>query len=253
MILLLGGTSETAPLATALAEAGYRVLVSTATDVPLDVGSHPQILRRSGKLDRQEMCQLVKDRGVRLIVDASHPYAAEASSTARSVTEELGLPCLRWLRPSAVHADDVVHLAADHTHAAALACSFGKPILLTIGTRNLAPYATEARLRRVTVVARVLPHEDSLAAAAKAGIAPELTVVGRGPFSLEENLSTIIRFGIGCLVTKDSGEAGGVPAKIEAARLARCQVVVVERPKDPAGASFSDVSELVAAVRARLR
>lgn len=253
MILLLGGTSETAPLATALAEAGYSVLVSTATSVPLDVGSHPQILRRSGKLDRQEMRQLVKECGIRLIVDASHPYAEEASSTARSVAAELNLPCLRWSRPSAVHADDVVHLAADHTHAATLACSFGKPVLLTIGTRNLAPYAAEARLRRVMLVARVLPHEDSLTATAKAGIAPELTVTGRGPFSLEENLSTIIGFGIGCLVTKDSGEAGGVPAKMEAARLTGCQVVVVERPKDPAAASFAEVSELVSAVRARLR
>ncbi len=35
MILLLGGTSDAAPLARQLAQAGYRVLVSQATDTPL--------------------------------------------------------------------------------------------------------------------------------------------------------------------------------------------------------------------------
>lgn len=39
MIFLLGGASETATLATALVEAGYRVLIYTAADVVLDVGN----------------------------------------------------------------------------------------------------------------------------------------------------------------------------------------------------------------------
>ncbi len=34
MILLIGGTSETAPLAEALAGAGFKILVSTATTSP---------------------------------------------------------------------------------------------------------------------------------------------------------------------------------------------------------------------------
>ncbi|MBF0509675.1 MAG: precorrin-6A/cobalt-precorrin-6A reductase [Deltaproteobacteria bacterium] len=44
MILLIGGTSETASFAEALAAAGFDVLVSTATDVALEVGRHPRIL-----------------------------------------------------------------------------------------------------------------------------------------------------------------------------------------------------------------
>ncbi len=75
MILLIGGTSETAPLAEALAAAGFKVLVSTATEVPLNVGDHPNIFSRSGKLDGPDMAQLAKKRGVQAIVDASHPYA----------------------------------------------------------------------------------------------------------------------------------------------------------------------------------
>lgn len=44
MILLLGGTADTAILATMLAEAGYDVLVSTATGIPLATGDHPRIV-----------------------------------------------------------------------------------------------------------------------------------------------------------------------------------------------------------------
>ena len=34
-------------------------------------------------------------------------------------------------------------------------------------------------------------------------------------------------------MTKDSGKAGGVPEKLEAARLEGCRVVVVRRPEPP--------------------
>ena len=43
MILLLGGTSETAPIAEGLANAGHFVLVSNCTDTPLNTGAHAAI------------------------------------------------------------------------------------------------------------------------------------------------------------------------------------------------------------------
>ena len=53
MILLLGGTGESAAVAEGIAEAGYEVLVSAATDVPLNSGSHANLHRRSGRLRLQ--------------------------------------------------------------------------------------------------------------------------------------------------------------------------------------------------------
>ena len=51
-----------------------------------------------------------------------------------------------------------------------------------------------------------------------------------GPFSKELNLAIIRQYGIGALVTKASGGAGGFWDKVEAAREAGCALVVVERP-----------------------
>jgi len=249
MILLVGGTSETALLALALADAGYEVLVSTATDVPLDVGTHPNILRRIGVLDREGMLRLAIQHDIRLIVDASHPYAVAARKNARQTASELSIPYLSWIRPAVLAENESVIFRANHKSAAETACSFGVPVLLTTGSRHLVPYVVAAERAGVKLVVRVLSHPGSFEACRAAGVREENIVAGRGPFSVEDNLAVMQRFNIGVIVTKDSGVAGGVLEKIEAARIHGCPVVVVRRPKESTGSTFSDVEELVAAVR----
>jgi precorrin-6A/cobalt-precorrin-6A reductase len=244
MILLLGGTSDTAPLAKALVEQGFPVLVSTATEIPLDIGNHPAIRRRTGLLDEPQLARLLLDEKIRGVVDATHPYAEAIGPLARKVAGQLHLPYFRWLRPAALSGSNEILLAGDHAEAAALAFSFGAPVLLTIGSKNLEPYIRESRRTGLPVMARVLDHPDSRAACQKLGLPPEAIVTGKGPFSVEENRSTIRDFRIGALVTKDSGKAGGVPEKLEAARLEGCRVVVVRRPEPP-GEYFDQVETLI--------
>jgi precorrin-6A/cobalt-precorrin-6A reductase len=251
MILLLGGTSETAPLSVALAEAGYDVLVSTATDVALDVGRHRRIRRRTGRLDLEGMLAVARENGVRAIVDAAHPYAVAAHATANDAARALGIPCVTYLRPAlspSCQEGDQACVAATHEEAARLACDGGGPVLLTTGSRNLAPYVAEAGRRGVQLVVRVLPETASLAACRAAGVPEERIVAARGPFSLAENCELIRRFGIRTLVTKDSGEAGGFAQKLEAARRENCRVVVVRRPTPCAQETFASIPELVQAL-----
>lgn len=253
MILLLGGTSETAEISTALADAGWPVLVSTATDVELNVGDHPDVTRRVGPLDAEAMGRLVAEMGVKAIVDATHPYAAQAHATTARVAKEAGIPCLRWQRPGAAMEESVVSFADDHEQAAVLAASFGKPVLLTIGSTNLAPYVREALQAGVLLVARILDRPESVAAALAAGVPEQRIIQGRGPFSAEENIALIREYAVKVIVTKDSGEAGGVPAKIQAARSERCWVIVVRRPDEAGCAAYNDVASLVHAARRALQ
>ena len=296
MILLIGGTSETAPLASGLAVAGYEVLVSTATDSRLNVGDHPRISRRAGRLDEEGLVAIGKEKGIRAIVDAAHPYAEVAHAAAHNAAKRLGIPCLVFRRPEALtpesgHRPDVVpvdgaapilekgfpgssaetasipsidtpfkvaghrlappaesppddagrtdasespvRFAADHAEAAEMAFASGRPVLLTTGSRNLAPYAETARRTGVPLAVRILDIPESLAACRAAGIPEGRVITGRGPFSVEENLAAIRRFGIGVIVTKESGRAGGIEAKLAAARQENCQVIVLRRPATP--------------------
>jgi precorrin-6A/cobalt-precorrin-6A reductase len=252
MILLLGGTSETAPLVEHLTAAGFRLLVSTATDIPLDVPLHPHVQKRTGPLDEDSLAMLIHEYGIRGIVDATHPYATGIRATARKVADRMNLPYLSFLRPTFVPADEKIAWAADHEEAAGLACSFGQPILLTIGSKNLAPYVGESRRTGISLVARVLPQRKSLEACHSAGIPEELIITGRGPFSVEENRTVIRRFHIGVLVTKDSGAPGGVPEKLEAARLEDCHVVVIRRPNQTFLGAFENFKDLLEAVQTRV-
>ncbi|MEI8235172.1 MAG: bifunctional phosphoserine phosphatase/homoserine phosphotransferase ThrH [Verrucomicrobiota bacterium] len=249
MILLLGGTSETALFAEALAKAGYRVLVSTATDIELSIGSHPRIEHRRGRLGAEQMAALVCEHGVRAMVDVTHPYAQAVRATAAAVAGELGIPYLGYIRPGCVGQEDGALLAANHEEAAWLAAETGKPMLLTIGSRNVRPYAEAARRCGVPLFARVLDHPDSHQACREAGIPADHVLTGRGPFSVEENRASLQKHQIGVLVTKDSGAAGGVPAKLEAARLEHCAVIVVGRPDPPSAGGFHGVADLLAALK----
>jgi precorrin-6A/cobalt-precorrin-6A reductase len=248
MILLIGGTSETAPLAAGIAAAGFEVLVSTATDIPLAVGDHPRITRRAGRLDEEGMVALAADKGVRAIVDAAHPYAVAAHLAAQRSAQRLGIPCLVFRRPEALIADN--DFAADHAEAAKIAFALGRPVLLTTGSRNLAPYAEGARRTGVPCIVRVLDRKESLDACRAAGIPEDRVIAGRGPFSVEENLAAIRRFGIGVIVTKDSGRRGGVEAKLIAARQSNCRVIVVRRPEATTrGPVFDRPATLIAALK----
>ncbi len=259
MILLLGGTSETAPLATELAEAGYRVLVSTASDVELDVGRHERISRRTGPLEAADVVELIEGHGVRAIVDATHPYAEQAHRMADEAAGRGGAPVFRLHRPPALASpggadaagdQDELLFADDHERAAELACRAGRSILLTVGANNVGVYVRHARAAGVALAARVLDREQSLRACQEAGLAHERIVAGRGPFSQAENREHIRRFAADVLVTKDSGQAGGLAEKLAAARAEGCRVVVLRRPPASGGARvFETIDDLVAAVK----
>lgn len=304
MILLIGGTSETAPLASGLAEAGYAVLVSMATAAPLAIGDHPRISRRAGRLDEEGMVALGKEKGIRAIVDAAHPYAEVVHAAAHNAAKRLGIPCLVFRRPEvltpesgrrpdAVPVDGAapilekgfpgssaetasipsidapfkiagrrpaspvespagkeavcikpsespVRFAANHAEAAEMAFAEGRPVLLTTGSRNLAPYAEAARRTGVLLAVRVLDIPESLQVCRETGIPEDRIIAGRGPFSVTENLAAIHRFGIGVIVTKESGRAGGLDAKLAAARQENCQVIVLRRPAMPASGPAFD-------------
>jgi precorrin-6A/cobalt-precorrin-6A reductase len=268
MILLFGGTSETAPLATGIAGAGCAVLVTTATAVPLNTGNHPLITRRTGRLDETQMVELIGEKGVTAIVDAAHPYAVAVHETIGRVAARLALPCFVFRRPAELETErkeitpgsendagdagrgyEIV-FAENHEEAAALAFTKGRPVLLTTGSRNLPPYAAAARKSGISLAVRVLDAEESLASCSEAGIPAEMIIAGRGPFSVEDNLAAIKRFKIGTIVTKESGKAGGLDEKITAARLAQCRLIVIKRPPaSPSDLVFDNFSALTAAVK----
>jgi precorrin-6A/cobalt-precorrin-6A reductase len=248
-ILLIGGTADTAPIARRLAQSGYRVLVSRATDTPLELGGCENVTSRSGPLDDAALADLIARRAIDAIVDAAHPYAAAIHQRAERVARARGVPCLSFTRPPVVAADEPgVEFAGDHAEAARLAFAHGRPVLLTTGSTHLEPYAAEASRLGLPLVVRVLGNRQSLECCRRAGIAEQCVLTGRGPFPTEENRRQIRAFGIGVLVTKDSGRAGGTREKLDAARGEECRVVVLRRPATSMSQVYTEIDALLLAL-----
>lgn len=255
MILLLGGTGETASIASSLAGRGFPVLVSTATDLLLDIGTNKNISRRTGRLSKEEMRLIIDQKRIRVVVDATHPYAEEITQIARAVAKNEGVPFFRFSRPGVSSISGQVHQVKDHVAAAKIAFNFCRPVFITTGSRNLAPYAAEASQTGIPLIVRVLSAPEAIKACKKAGIPSKNIIAGRGPFSLEDNITVIKKYGIGVLVTKDGGEVAGVPQKLEAARMTDCEVVLVARPSYEADSRnvWSDIPGLIDAVSQLLK
>jgi precorrin-6A/cobalt-precorrin-6A reductase len=248
MILLLGGTSDTRDIAQRLADRGMSVLVSTASDTPLEVGRDPKITRRSGPLDRPSMAALIQEHRIAILVDATHPYAEQVRETARDVARATGTPYLTYVRPPSLMAEDAVTLADTHHSAARLAFAEGKPVLLTTGSRNLQPYVERSRETGIPLFARVLDCTGSLDSCREASVDAAHLLLGRGPYDVETNRQHIRGCRAGVIVTKDGGHPSGLRSKLEAARSEGCDVVVVARPSFPAEGVYDNIGALIDAI-----
>lgn len=218
LALVLGGTTEGRALARALIEAGIEVVYSTAGATqhpPSDAGmTH----RRGGFGGVSGLVDWVTRHTPGVVVDATHPYAAQVTANCIAACAEVGVPLVRYERPSwETHPLSSTWTWVDtHVEAAALTVT---PALLTVGGRSLTSY-----LGLRDVVARVVdPPTDPL---------PErwTLVRGRGPYDVAAERELLRRHGITTLVTKDSG---GSDAKLVAAAALDVRIVMVRRPTTP--------------------
>ena len=234
-IAVFSGTTEGRTLSHQLAAEGIPVTVCVATEYgQIQQGEAPGITVHTGRLDPAGMAALVA--GAALCVDATHPYAAQASANIRTACEQAGVPCLRLLRPASPLPEDAL-TAPDAASAARLLAGTQGNILLTTGAKELAAFGPLGGQR---LIARVLPSHEGLDACAAAGIPARNIVAMQGPFTREMNEALLRQFSARYLVTKDGGEAGGFGAKVEAARAAGAALVVIRRPAD-GGASYEEV------------
>jgi len=219
--------------------AGYEVLVSTVSDYGARLAAAAGADVRVGALDEAELERLVEQ--AEAVVDATHPFAAEISAAAATACALIGRPYLRCARPAgelgadvlrAAGAEEAARLAVARASAGVEAAGLVTPaaVLLTVGSKTVDVYVRAAEEAGVRVVARVLPVPESLAACAAAGLEPRDVVAMQGPTSAELDAALLRHLGATVLVTKESGDAGGLGEKLRAAELAGATAIVVERP-----------------------
>jgi precorrin-6A/cobalt-precorrin-6A reductase len=225
MIWVVGGTSNATEICERLVVAGLSVVVSVTTDFGRQLSEFSGIEVVQGKLSREDMEHLIQTRGVRLVVDASHPFAAEVSSNAMLAAGTTGVPYLRFERAN-TRFENATYVDSYEEAVAYLADKQGN-ILLTTGSKFVDKFIPLGVER---LFARVLSTSDSVALCEQAGLKPVNVIAMCGVGSVALNLALLNEFDIRFLVTKESGAEGGLQEKIEAANQMNAEVIIIQRP-----------------------
>lgn len=224
-VVIFGGTTEGRELSCALAQEGISVTVSVATEhgreeQPQDAG----ITVHAGRLEADGMAALLQ--GADFCIDATHPYAAEATVNIRAAAQKSETPYLRLLRAESVLPANSVIVSNAKAAADFLAKKQGN-VLLTTGAKELAAFE---KLEKQRLFPRVLPVQASLEACEQLKVPHRNIIAMQGPFSRPLNEAILRQFGICYLVTKDGGAVGGFAEKAEAAEACGVTLVVIRRP-----------------------
>ena len=239
-IIVFAGTTEGREISRWLADEGVETLACVATEYGRELaqeGGSLEVLR--GRLSREEMEGLFRREGCPLVLDATHPYAAEVSANIREACENTGCGYLRFIRPQASLSDENCIVTGSVEEAVRRLAVLPGRVLVTTGSKELHRF-TQLPDFRERVFARVLPSPEAAAHCAELGF-PGSHVIGmQGPFSEELNLAMLRQIGASWLVTKESGKAGGFAEKLSAARQAGAGVILVGRPPEQAGVSVEE-------------
>jgi precorrin-6A/cobalt-precorrin-6A reductase len=239
-VLVLGGTAEGRELARRL-HPHVEIISSLAGRVPdpaLPVG--PVRIGGFGGVDG--LRRWLRDERIDAVIDATHPFAATMTAHAAEVCRELAMPHLVLARPP-WDPDDAIVVASDVDAAESVAEQRYSRVFLTTGHSGVKAFAGSDAWFLIRAVSEPdhasLPRHHQL-------------VLSRGPYRYDDEFALLREHRIDALVTKNSG-GDMTRAKLDAAAALDIPVVMVVRPRLPAGVTavgtVQEAADWVAEIR----
>ena len=189
------------------------------------------------------MARLLQREQITLAIDATHPYAAEASANARAACQAANVPYWRLRRPEGGSVPGAYY-AADLADAVRFLSTTTGPILAAIGAKGLAQLQALPDYQKRLYV-RVLPMVQSLKLCQELGLAGKHILAMQGPFSAAFNQALLQEVGAQWLLTKESGDSGGFAQKVQAAQALGVGLVIIRRPADEAGYTLAEIKAML--------
>ena len=252
-VWLIGGTSESATIAQALADYSLPLLITVTTASAQALYSKGEVV--IGRLDLASMQSFCQSNHVATIIDASHPYATEVSRQAIAISRTLDIPYLRYER-----ANYLETICPEKDSSITELDSFDllltgdyltkQRVLLTVGCQVLPRF--QPWHRKSTLFARILPKTASLATALAAGFTSDHLIAIRPPINPPLEKALWQQWGISLVVTKASGKAGGENVKRQVAKELGIPLIVVARPEIAYPQQTSVLSEAIAFCQAAI-
>ena len=234
-ILLLGGVTEALAIARTLGPAHVYSLAGIGR-VPSDLRCQ---VRLGGFGGAEGLAAYLLAEHIDLLIDATHPYAAQISANAARAAQLTGIPCWALRRPAwQAQAGDDWREVADWAELIEALRPFRRP-LFTLGREPLQHLDEIPEQQFWTLRAlEACPGNE------------RCEVIGaRGPFHLEDERALFERRQIDVLISKNSG-SGATEPKLEVARERGLPVLILKRPELPGvDSEFFGVDEMIAALK----
>ena len=244
-IIVFACTTEGCDISNFLAEHQIHVLACVATDYgSTSLKENDYLKIHAGRLTEPEMEALLNEKKPEMVLDATHPYAAEVTENIRTACQNTGLEYRRVLREAGAYQDQAVYVPDTQAAIEFLEGTEGN-ILLTTGSKELGKYTalSDAGER---IYARVLSLPSVMETCKGYGFEGKHLIGMQGPFSMELNAAMLRQFDCKYLVTKDTGKAGGFQEKIDAALSCGTVPVIIGRPLKEEGLSVAECRHMLA-------
>ena len=248
-ILIFAGTTEGRILAGYASAHSVRCFVSVATDYGKSLIGHLEnITLLTGRMDEEEMERFIEENDIRLVIDATHPFAREVTENIRSACEKVRtrseVRYVRCIRPFENRSSDeqIIYTESVQEAVEYLKKTTGN-ILIATGSKELHLY-TEIENYRERCFARVLSTEPAVRESVRLGFEGKHLFAMQGPFAPDLNLALLRQTKASYFVTKETGKAGGFEEKAEAAEMTGAVLVVIGRPEEN-GESVETVKEMI--------
>ena len=238
-LLILGGTGDAAELAARASQnAEIEVVSSLAGRTQQPCTPKTGTVRIGGFGGAAGLAAFLLDRPIDLLIDATHPFAAQISANAAVAAADCNVPYLMLVRPAweRVEGDRWIEVAS-HSEAAIALLGQSQRVFLTTGRQELAAFAG---LDAIWFLMRAIDPP-----ALNTPVPNGKLLLARGPFTLEDERQLLLEYQIDTIVSKNSG-GSATYAKIAAARELGIPVVMVQRPPSPDVEQVADVEGAIA-------
>jgi precorrin-6A/cobalt-precorrin-6A reductase len=234
-VLILGGTGDATALAKKAVEIPDIEVISSLAGRTQNPITSDGAVRVGGFGGAFGLADYLHDSSIHLLIDATHPFAAQITQNASIAAAEVGIPFLMLNRPAweKTTGDRWIEVPDNATAATVLPA---QRIFLTIGRQELSAFAHCSDhwflMRMIDLPApdAAVPHGEIL--------------LQRGNFNLVDERELLVNYNIEAIVSKNSG-GDATYAKIVAAREMNIPVVMVQRPVMPMGEIVTSVEDAI--------
>ncbi|MDN5299975.1 MAG: precorrin-6A/cobalt-precorrin-6A reductase [Clostridiales bacterium] len=254
MILILGGTHEGREIAEKLNQMNRDYILSVTTALGYDLYHETARQCVVQKFTEETLSSFIQSEHIELIIDATHPHAAEIKKTASRCAAKNHIAYWRYARrvqsvahpavTSNTHFKTFEDITAAITYLKETAAEDAR--ILVTGTKHI-PAFLEAFLPNQCVF-RIMPGMESMAACIQNGVPTGNIIAVKAPCPAFLNRSFFKAYNIHYFVFKNSGAGSAFDANLESLSESNVTGIIIEPETIISAVVIENVSALEAAM-----